>query len=321
MRKKSFNVYFRKAYGCKELNYALFDRASSMDGECIDTYRSFILRNGGNDTEYLKFHDALIQHLARGLAIATQESRPAILYLNGEYMGIYVLQEKYSDRYFADHYDVSRHNVILINERAVDDGEEEDIAFYESLMAFCDRYFTDETVYDEFCGVVDIDFMIDYYAVQIYIGNAGWVPNANMSLWRVRVPENDAYGDGRWRWVLYDTEQSSSLFGKETTAYSYPSFSSAIQKDPLFASVIRNPVFYRRFAEKIRALSTETFAPEAVKTALSVFADAYKPYMANYYKRFGDTSGAWNYNINGIQTFFANRFDSIWSDVRSHRPE
>ena len=35
---KSFNIYFRKEYGNKSLDYKLFDDAKNIDGEVINKY-------------------------------------------------------------------------------------------------------------------------------------------------------------------------------------------------------------------------------------------------------------------------------------------
>ena len=317
---KSFNINFRDSYGAEELNYSLFDDARSIDGSLLTSYKGFGLRSGGNDTEYLKFHDSLIQNLAKDLGITTQALRPAVLYLNGEYMGIYVLVERFSDKFCADHYDVSRENVIIIEEGTVEEGEDEDISFYEELMSYADKDLSDAAVYSEFCNVVDIDNMIDYYAVQIYISNADWDPEKNMRVWRVRTPENDDYGDGRWRWMLYDTEFSSSLYNTEDTSYQNDSIARTIEKDPLFASVVKNPDFYNKFAEKISYLSNNTFASEKVSAEVDRLAALYKPFMPNYYKRFGDTSNRWDININNIKTFFENRSEFILDAVQNWQP-
>ena len=72
---KSFRYYFRKKYGPDLLHYALFDKK--------EEYRSFSLRNGGNDTEYLKFKDTFLQDLGKGGNFTLFKTRPAVLFLNG----------------------------------------------------------------------------------------------------------------------------------------------------------------------------------------------------------------------------------------------
>ena len=56
---KSFNIYFRESYGEKGLTYPVFPGFP---------VKSFSLRNGGNDTEYLKFKDSWIQSRLRDKA-------------------------------------------------------------------------------------------------------------------------------------------------------------------------------------------------------------------------------------------------------------
>ena len=317
---KSFAFYFSEDYGAKELDYALFGNATAIDGDFLSSYKDFILRNGGNDTDYLKFHDALIQYLARNLNIAAQESRPSVLYLNGEYMGIYVMQERYDGRFFADHYLVDENNVVVAQEGAVTGGEAADDALYEELLSYANMDMTNPDVYNAFCNVVDVESMIDYYATEIYIANADWRPAKNTCLWRTRTPENDSYGDGKWRWALYDTEYSSSLYGSSNTAYNYNSFAAALNADSLFAGVMKNAEFRQAFTERMTSLAENDFSSAKVNSTLYRFSKTYQPYMSNYYKRFGDTSWAWNSNINGISNFFANRARYILNFVENYQP-
>ena len=95
---KSFNVYFKDSYGTKKMEYPLFgDIATSSNGDPVTTYKSFCLRSGGNDTELLRYRDSLLQETLGGYDYATQASRPAIVFLNGEFYGVYSLAEKYSN--------------------------------------------------------------------------------------------------------------------------------------------------------------------------------------------------------------------------------
>ena len=40
-----------------------------------------------------------------------------VVFLNGEYWGIYNLQERYSDNYVQEHHDINKKNVICIKEK------------------------------------------------------------------------------------------------------------------------------------------------------------------------------------------------------------
>ena len=69
---KSFTLYFREEYGDKLLPFPLFDKNRE--------YKTFSLRNGGNDTDRLKFKDTFIQDLGKGGRFTVFDSRPAVLF-------------------------------------------------------------------------------------------------------------------------------------------------------------------------------------------------------------------------------------------------
>lgn len=53
----------------------------------------------------------------------TQCSKPCMLYLNGEYWGLYNLTEKYSDKYIEEKFGVDNNNVIVYKDLEIDEGE------------------------------------------------------------------------------------------------------------------------------------------------------------------------------------------------------
>lgn len=62
-----------------------------------------------------------------------------MLFLNGEYWGIYWLNEKYDARYLDYYYGVSKDNVIIIKEGVLEDGDEDDYKFYSKMIDFCSQ--------------------------------------------------------------------------------------------------------------------------------------------------------------------------------------
>ena len=150
---RSLNLYFREGDG---LEYPLFPDLTGADGTVLDHYSTVSLRNGGNDAEWNKFRDPMISELASGMRFMTMPSRPAILFLNGEYWGILNIRQKYDDHALEDIYGVDRHNVVVIKEMELDEGEDEDLALYEELMSFAERDLTDPAEWDAFQQTVDI---------------------------------------------------------------------------------------------------------------------------------------------------------------------
>lgn len=315
---KSWNVYLRDTYGQEQLDYPLIDTAFDGDGKLIDSYDSFVLRNGGNDTGRTKFKDTFIQSLVADRAFSTQAAVPAVVFLNGEYAGPYSLQERINDEFYAHHYGVDPANVVVIKEGEVEEGEDEDIELFEQLRTYENVDLSDPTQWERFKAEVDIESMVDYYATEIYIGNYDWSFWVNNMLWRTRDASGESpYADGKWRWSLYDTESSSGLYGASVFLCDYDSFAKALEGDALFKSALRNEEFRNLFLDRIKEIGSVNYAPERVDATLDVYDAQWAFLMDDSYKRYGDTSSKRETCLQRTSDYFAKRYDYIIGYVES----
>lgn len=317
---KSFNFYMREEYGQKNLKYALIPGDLDAEGKQIEKYKSFMLRNGGNDTEYSKIRDVFNQDRLSDRAFAVQAATPCVLFLNGEYWGVYNLTEKYSDNSIETNYGVDKDNVIIFKEGELDEGQDGDEAFYEELWSFAEKDFTDNSVYEQFCQIMDIDSFADYYAAEIYMANNDWKPTKNYELWRARqVDAENPYADGKWRYLLYDTEFSMGLYGSTNAATK--SFTKALESDALFAAVIKNDTFLGKFTEALKEIGTVNFDYEACASRLSEYESVYKPLMQDFYVRFyGEKTwlkDQFDETIKSIKTFLQSRYQNVIKEVET----
>ena len=306
---KSLTLHFRKEYGEGHFEYALIPGAKDAEGGTIGTYKSFMLRNGGNAHLEVKFRDALFQTCMEGMDFARQASREAVLFINGEYWGSFTLCEKFSQSYLETHYPgIDGHNTVIVQDGEIDDGVPEDIALYEELMTFAEEDLSDPDAWRRFCLAVDTDSMAEYFAAEIYIGNADWRPGKNVRLWRTREPHGaNAYDDGRWRYLMYDTEYAATLYGEKTTDVHFDSFSATLALHPLFAAAMRSPEFQARFLTALREAADVYFAPERVNALLEEYDARYRPFLEDDGRRFGVSRGTWNRDLTHIREFFAVR--------------
>ena len=92
---KSFNLYARKEYsGTKTFEKPFFD---------TEKLQSCMLRSGGyRDTFVTKVRDSLNQELSKNEMFSVQNNYPVVLFLNGEYWGIYLLQERFTEYYVEE---------------------------------------------------------------------------------------------------------------------------------------------------------------------------------------------------------------------------
>lgn len=186
---KSFSLYARSRYGSSSFSPVFFDTGIS--------YPNLIL-NSGRQLKKIFFFS-----LVEDRDTAIQQYTPCQVFLNGEYWGMYYLMEKYSSEYLAGHYDVAPDNTLLVKDtRYVENGSPQDIARYKELRTFlAEQNLADPDVYQELLTKMDMQSFIDWMCTNIYIANTDTKPlGGNVLTWQTLTPENDAEGDGRFRW-------------------------------------------------------------------------------------------------------------------------
>ncbi|MGN1090806.1 MAG: CotH kinase family protein [Huintestinicola sp.] len=213
---KSLRFIAREEYGKKNLKYELIPNNLRSDGQGeVEKYKSFALRNGGNDCDFAKIRDPFWQSLAENIRCETQQSTPCVVYIDGEYWGLYTITEDYSDNYFENNYGIDNKNVVLIKCGEVEDGEESDIELYNELYDFITgNDMSDTANYLKACEMIDMGSLWDYCALNLYIHNQdGIFENNNWRMWRVRQADDSCeVSDGRWRMVVYDIDYSSGIY-------------------------------------------------------------------------------------------------------------
>ena len=308
---KSFNFYFRKDYDPEPLTLDLFGRE--------EAHKALSLRSGGNTTDTVKFMDPLLEDLARGRKVMVLNMRPAVLFINGEYWGPFSLNEKLSDDLMAARFGVDKDEVILVKETELEEGEDGDYALFEELMSFADKDLSDPETFELFSQTMDIQSMADHFALRIYMGDGDWKPDTNDVLWRTR---DASYNEGRWQYILYDTEYSSGLYGVPKTSAETDHFQRALDEYPLFAAAMRNKTFYDLFLEALEKTARETYPYERVREAVETCSAAWAPLMDTYYLRFGGNPDSYAHTLENMLNFYEVRADYILPVVKewSERP-
>jgi len=208
---KSMALKAKGSLGSSKFDYPVFP------DEELTEYRSLMLRNSGNDWSVTQFRDASVSSLIRDLSdvgdlisppqINYQAYRPAIMYLNGEYWGIYNLRERSDRRYIKQRFDLDEDEIDFIENQ--DEVKEGDILNWDSLQVFlADNNFADEANYAELAERVDVDEFLDLMVYNIFIDKQDW-PGNNNRRFRERSPE------GKWHFLSYDID---FVFGLLTSA-------------------------------------------------------------------------------------------------------
>ena len=306
---KSFTIYFRDKYGTPRLQFPLFDQT--------EEFIRFGLRNGGDDSQYTKFKDAMLEDMAKGGKYTVLHKRPAVLFLNGENWGPYSLDEVTAKNMMKARYGVDEKNLVVIKEAELDQGEKGDSQLYEDLQAFGAMDLRDPKTFRQFCNVMDVQSMADYFALQVYIGNADCSPQHNHILWRTR---DTSYNGGRWQYILHDLDYSAGQYDERVTAAKMDHLTMYQRKFPVFAAALKNPEFYDMFLNSLKKMGKENFAYDRVKAKMAEYDKRWGPLMPDFYERFGDTGALRRRSMNAMLNFFQRRYDFIIPIAEKARP-
>jgi hypothetical protein len=333
---KSMKLYARSDYGAKNVKYDLLpDLVASGDGTTqIEKFNTFILRNGANDADFAKLRDPFIQELVEDRSFDTQDSRPVVVFLNGEYWGLYSLIQDYDDKYVENHYGVPEDEVIVIENESVDNGEKEDLQLYKNLTNFAKN--NDLSVaanYAQISEMMDIQNFAEYMCAEIFISNADWVNNYNnQRYWRSRtIDPTNKWMDGKWRWMMYDTEYSLGLYGNPDTSYTNDSLRIALQYSPLLNSLCKNAEFKQYFADTMEDMLANEFSVENSTNLLNQMRNEYEPLILDNIMRWGPQwimddeakkgiplMNTFETNLDTIEEFLRNRKATIVTSFKNN---
>lgn len=273
--RKSLRIYARGEYGQSWIDYPVFGKGG------LSQFKRLILRNSGNEWDQTVFRDALLQTIVKDTGIDTQNYRPAIVFINGEYWGIHNIRERYDDWYVSTTHHVPQEEIDLLEYGGqVVHGEN---SHYLALLPFVQN--NDMALPENLAHVetqMDVDNFITYYASQIYFRNHDW-PFNNIKFWRHRTPE------GRWRWLLYDTDYG---FGFQGGYWSYVQNTlnwlvNELQSNStvLFKRLLENEQFRIRFINRQADLLNTAFLPSRVHALIDDRIEELEPHMPEHIHR------------------------------------
>lgn len=277
---KSFKLYARKAYGNDTFAYPFFaDNTHGTDQKVQDAYKRLVVRAHGFDKSVTLFREELFQTLCSQIeGIDSKSVAPASVWLNGGYYNFEWLQEVYDDTYMEENYGLMQkgdyyQKVALRANKFPDDPDEkaEDIRGkedYQKVAEYVEKNLTDDETFAELEQLVDIDNMIQYFAIETYISNWDW-PLNNIKLYRY-YSQNNVYGtgrqDGRWRYLYYDMEAGFNIYNEEPE--DWLDIETVMEQNPLFGAVMKRPDMQEKFAKYIELCIKEYFTEDRVRAAV-----------------------------------------------------
>ncbi len=331
-------------YGDNNFRYEVFGQElTDSSGEVIDKFKNLVLRAGGNCAFTSKFNDTYWQTLVQDLSCETLASRPCVVYLNGEYFGLYVLQEDYDNDYFEDHYQVDKDSIVIykgdaevyasgykLDEGELPEGEEDDGYYFQDLMSFFKTHndLTEDEDYQELSRLVDVNSIRDYFAAEVWINNKWDWPGKNWSMWKtIQTDESNPYADGKWRLMCYDMEFGgvSGLSDARTNTVrddNYMQYGLLDQgtKNPAvlcFAYLMTNEGFREEYKNTLLSMNSTTYEQQNALAVLDRFEAVYSPLYEQFFARYPGSGSAKEAQYGGyasiscIRDFLSERMNNI----------
>ena len=249
---KGFNVIARKEYGKGSMEYPFFQNRPYTE------YKAVVLRAGAQDQNRSKIRDELASGLLEGtdINILYQAYRPTVLYLNGEYWGVYFMKEK-RNRFFVAQHENTENNVDLAIGKGFKQRSYGDNSDWVSLYEYATSHdLSSADAYNYVAERMDVDSFRDYMIAEIYNGNTD---TYNFQYYRLK--------GGKWKFIFYDFCWGFQSPGHETLAFRMGKTPSDVCSAKLFAAMLQNKGWRDSFCRRFGELLNTAFAPERV-TAL-----------------------------------------------------
>lgn len=274
---KSISINLKDKYGPKEICYPFFE------GNDVNVFSAFVLRNSGQDNSRAFLRDAFCSMVIKNqVDVAFMDYKPVVVYLNGEYHGIYDLREKIDEDYFANHEGIDRDSIDIIKgARTVNNGT---IDNYQKLMNYLATHdLSVKENYDYICSIVDIDNIICYWMIESFFNNTD---TGNIKYYR---GQND---DSKWRIVLFDLDWAlfpSTYKNNMVKSYINPRGHGVgnMFSTRLMCSLIKNPQFRKRLIELNSQHYKTTFKTERMLKIYDEMVDNLKDEMPYHTKKWG----------------------------------
>ncbi len=310
---QSFRIYARESYGDSYFRYRLFP------DKPVTLFKRFVLRNGGNDGSQLgvKSHmrDAIMHVLYRqeNIANVTAGYRPAHVFLNGNYWGLYNIRERQDEHFIETNYGSS--NIDLLERAFNFPGNRNAIVGnwteYNLLEAFAEENdLNDPANYAQIQTMMDVENFRDYWIFEVFAGNFDWLSN-NIRMWRPRR------ADGIFRWIMWDLDHG---LGLPFQNYGVPSWNtlgwstdtSGVRVENgkntlLIRNLLENDQFRYGFINRFADLLNTTFSIAHTHQVVDSLQEILLPEMPRQIEQWGHAMIFWEEGVFSVKTYLQKR--------------
>ena len=214
---KSLALYANKRFDPDHKQYQYEFFKDQKPG--IKKFKSFSLRDGGNDFGDLYFRDAIIQRtMASHVDLDWQACRSAVLYINGVYMGMLNIRERSNeDNIYSNYNGLEDLDLVEIShensngkDQFIEELKEGDDTFYNDFKAFYSEKGHTKPEYEQW---MDVEEYLNVMVLNLFYGNLDF-PGNNLVFWRPNDDDTESGLPKKWRVIVKDTDFGLGLYNR-----------------------------------------------------------------------------------------------------------
>jgi len=318
------------AYGQRGFDYITRDQMGydyALEAELFhvkerDQYQRLIFKAAANDNSPFEpgahIRDAYIHtlsHLAE-LHLDERTNESCVVYLNGQYWGVYEYREKVDDLDFTEeYYDQPRHFVDFLKTWGGTWEEYGTGDDWYDLVNFCTTQdMTSQANYEYVVSQLNPMSLIDYFVLNSYVVTMDWL-NWNTAWWRGRHPEGDAK---RWRYALWDNDASFGHYINYTGIPDTGPTADPCNPEgmgnvggqghiPVLNALLGNETFWNTYINRWADLGNTWFTCETMNAVLDSMVAVIEPEMPRQCERWGGNVAGWQTELEQMRDFIDSR--------------
>ena len=282
MPQKSMKFRAKSLYGSKYFPAKLFD-----DREYTE-YKSFVLRNSGNDCMWTRLLDGFESRLldAYGTTVIHQAWKPVVVYLNGVYWGHMNLRERVDRFFVAQHEGMDMRNAsqmtILEASGTLKYGTTAGRRAYKDMIAKIKSGNPAKNPEDlqYILDNVDVDNYFEYIALEMFVGNS--------DIGNTRFYRTNEEGS-KWRWIWYDADYGlfSSSFNSPKSYTKAKGMGEKLIDNTILLKLLSVPEYKDKFLTKFGDIF-QTFTTDFMMSVLTPLIEQITPEMRLHWARWGE---------------------------------
>ncbi len=314
---RGFDYISRDQFGyAAELEHQIFPERTR------DNFQRVILKPAASDNYSFEngahIRDAFIHTLSIRADMKLDERtwRPCILYLNGEYWGVYEIREKADDHDFTDYYfNQDKFNLQYLKTWGgtwEDYGAPNAQPSWDNLVAFIGaNNMGTPTNFAYVDSLLNWKSLCDYFMFNSYVVNQDWL-NWNTAWWRGMDPQGDKK---KWRYTLWDMDASFGHYINYTgipdpsanadpcNAENLPNPGGQGHTEILQKLINENPQVEQYYITRYVDLVNTHFSCDYMHQLLDSMLNEISPEMPGQIAKWGGTMPGWQSRVQQLNNF------------------